>query len=395
MKKKIVWLMVLISSALIANTQELSIRDFGRFVSNHNNINILIDEDFKDNKFSIMIPNNISNFDLLRLFKISVSKRGFNFYKYGSVYYLSKKQEFKNKGYIYKLKYNSSKDCEVLLKTLGIKYSYLNDVNSFVISSTKKDFENISSFLSKVDILKQQVMLKIMIFEFNDDLTRERGVQFGSIYKDITNSTQTAINSIIASINTSNSPMSSNDFYAAIRLLNEDKYINVKQYPYILAKNNEIFKFEAVENIPYLVSSTKTEATNTSEQNTIEYKDVGLKINGKSFIYSNYINLDIDLVIEDLLSTIVDKNGLTMPQTYKRVLKSNTNIKYNQVLLLSGLKRIKHTKDEYSIPGLSSIPYLGEAFKFKTTNDTTLNITIAIEVIKTNNKTELVPSISL
>ena len=170
----------------------------------------------------------------------------------------------------------------------------------------------------------------------------------------------------------------SKGFYSAIRFLNEDKKINLKQFPYILAKNNKKFKFEAVQNIPYLVSSTTTQATNTSNQNTTEYKDVGLKINGKAFLHDDYITLDLSLVVEDLVSSA----GTTTPQTYKRVLESSTNIDYNKVLLLSGLKRIKHTRNDYSIPYLSNIPFLGDIFKYKTNSDEEINITIAIEVLR-------------
>jgi len=132
-----------------------------------------------------------------------------------------------------------------------------------------------------------------------------------------------------------------------------------------------------VTSVPYLVSSTTTQATNTSNQNTTEYKDVGLKINGKAFLHDDYITLDLSLVVEDLVSSA----GTTTPQTYKRVLESSTNIDYNKVLLLSGLKRIKHTRNDYSIPYLSNIPFIGDIFKYKTNSDEEINITVAIEVV--------------
>jgi len=73
-----------------------------------------------------------------------------------------------------------------------------------------------------------------------------------------------------------------------------------------------------------------------------------------------------------------------MPQTYKRVLKSNTNIAFGKVLLLSGLKRNKKTVNEWKIPLFSDIPYLGEIFKYHHNSNEQTEITIAIEVINTH-----------
>jgi general secretion pathway protein D len=381
MKKILIFLYLITIINLQANSLQISLDDFARTVSAQTDKNIFIDEDFKDKKISLIIPDKISNEDLFNLFKKSISKLDYNLKKTGSAYYLSKKISYENKDYIYKLKYNSSSDCISLLSALGIKNQYLKDSNIFIFKTTSNKYEQIKKYLSIVDIYQKQVMLKIMIFEFNESLNKERGIQYASIYKDASSVVQVALNTIVAPLSTNSPLLSSVNFYSAIRLLNEAKDIKIKQFPYILSKNNKSFKFEAVDNIPYLVTTTTTQATNTSQQNSIDYRDVGLKINGKSFIHDDYITLDLDLIIEDIISS--NKNT-SSPETYKRVLKSNTNIKYNTVLLLSGLKRMKHDTSDYSIPFISNIPYLGEIFKYHTSSDREINITIAIEVIKSD-----------
>ncbi len=380
MKTLIIVMIMSFQCLLSANDKiDIELTYFADRLSKQNNINIYIDEDIKQKKVSMLIPDKISNIDLLNLFKKSVSKMDYNFNKVGQTYYLTKKIPYIDRVYMYELKYNSSKDCSKMLTSLGVKHSYLADSNTYIITSNSKRYPKIKEHLEKIDKIQKQVMLKIMIFEFSDTDIKERGVQYASIYKGVDNTIQYALNTIVAPINTNNPTLKSIDFYGAIRLLNEEKMLNVKQYPYVLAKNNKSFKFEAVENIPYLVTTTKTEASNTSEQNSIEYKDVGLKINGVSLIYKDYITLDLNLVIEDLISS---NEETVMPQTYKRVLQSNTNINYNKVLLLSGIKRTKHIKNDWNIPYISNIPYLGELFKYSTKDEQQINITIAIEVIK-------------
>ncbi|WP_455755926.1 type II secretion system protein GspD [Sulfurimonas sp.] len=378
-----IWLIVvLISVSVQANSNiDILFVNFIEKVSQQNNINIYIDEDIKDKTVSLFIPDKISNKNLLKLFKNTIKKMSYNLKKRGNNYYLSKIEEPLSNKYLYKLKYNSYKDCKSILGILKVQHSYLEDTNSILISSTQNSYETTKRFLDKIDIKQKQVILKITIYEYQEENIKERGVKFGTIYKGIDGTIETALNTLVAPLSTKGNILDNTDFYSALRLLNEDNKVTIKQTPYVLAKNNKSFKFEAVDNIPYLVTTTKTDAANTSEQNSIEYKDVGLKIDGKAFVYDDYVTLNMDLIVEDIVS-VIDNT----PQTYKRRLNSITDVPYKKVLLLSGLKRTKHYTNDYSIPYISNIPLLGSIFQYKTDNQSQLNITIAIEVIDTNKE---------
>lgn len=189
----------------------------------------------------------------------------------------------------------------------------------------------------------------------------------------------TIINGIIAPVANSTITFKSDNFNYALSLLESNKLIDIKQSPFILARNNDKFKFYAVDNIPFKTSSTTTQAANLSTNESIDYKDVGLKIDGKALIYDDYVSLDLLLIVEDIISQTTDN----IPQTYKRQLNSLSNVSYGHVLLLSGLKRTKKQTNDYSIPYLSNIPYLGELFKYKNDSEEYLDISIAIEVIDT------------
>jgi general secretion pathway protein D len=361
-----------------ANSDNISINKFALKVSNHNNINIYVDEEIQDKKVSLFVPNKISNSDLFTMFKNTVSKLKYNLKKIGDTYYLSKKVNFSKRSYIYKLRFDTHRDVETLLSSFGIIHSYLQNSNSFIIKCTSNEYLKIKNLISRTDVKSKQVILKVTIFEINEGSLKERGIQYGSIYRGIDGTIQTAINAILSPISTNNPISGTSNFYAALRLLNQDGQTKILQNPFILAKHNKKFKFEAVDNIPYLVTTTKTEATNTSEQNSIEYKDVGLKLNGKVFIHQDYIDLDLDLISEDLISN----ESEDMPTTYKRVLKSNSNLSYDEILLLSGLRREKKEENIYSIPYLCDIPYIGFLFEYKSRSISNTSITVAIEVIK-------------
>jgi len=392
MMKAILLCLILLGQLSAFNNKNVNINltSFAKDVSDRNNINIYIDEDLKDKKISLFVPNKIKAAELLSLFKTTVNKLNLNFKKDKNTYYLSKKLSSKSSIHIYNLKYNTVGDCTKILTILKLNFKYLDDSNSFLISSTDKQFKEALVFLNQVDTKQKQVILKIMIYEFNSNQINEKGVQFASIYEDFKDNLTTALNTLVLPLSTNNLTLSNINYYFALRLLEEKKLLNVKQFPYVIAKHNKSFLFEAVENIPYLEKTTSIDSANTSQQDSIVYKDVGLKITGKSFIFKDYITLDIDLVIEDLLT----ESQSNTPSTYKRHLKSNTDVNYNDVLLLSGIKRNKAQNNNYNIPYLSNIPYLGEMFKYSTKDNQSINITIAIEVLKDIDSNQLIKEIS-
>ncbi|EQB39632.1 hypothetical protein M947_06460 [Sulfurimonas hongkongensis] len=384
--KKILIILTLIFLNLSA--VDLTLKQFSQEVSQYNNLNIYIDEDINAS-ISYTIPDRISPKDILKYFEITLNKQGYNLKKFNNNLYISKKVAYKNRDYIYNLKYNTSKDCKKLLDFYNVKYSYLEDTSTFLISTTENDYSLIKSLLEQTDKKKNQVTLKITIFEYNENELKERGLS--SISKKDSDVIQTGdntqgefikslIDTIIAPVNSSTLIYKSKDFNFALSLLDSDFLIDVKQSPFILARDNDKFNFKAVENIPYKTSSTTVENTTSTQSESIEYKDVGLVVSGVAYIYDDYVSLDLLLIVEDLIKSVDN-----VPSTYKRELKSLSNVNYGDVLLLSGLKRSKKEISDYSIPFISNIPYLGEIFKYKSNSETLLNIAISIEVLKPNN----------
>jgi general secretion pathway protein D len=358
--------------------RNITLSEFASSVSLANNINIFIDEDLSKKNISFYMPTIKNSKTLLQAFEIAVNKKGLNFVKKGNFYYLSMKKNLMLHQYIFKLKNNCNEDFKKYLDSSGYKSVYLSSNNSFIVYCNYKQKKIISSFLETIDKTASQVTLKFYILSYDDSLVKEKGVKFATIYKDVNSLTQVALNTLLFPLSTSSNILSSTSFYSAIRFLDTSHSININQYPYILVKNNNPFKFESVKNIPYLVKNTKTDSNTVQDNNSYEYKDVGLKIHGKASIYSKFVTLDIDLTIEDVINTSSDT--LT-PSTNKRYLNSITNLKKGQVLVLSGIKQRTDDITHIKIPLLSGIPYLGDIFKYDYKTTSTSNIIIAIEVL--------------
>ena len=375
-------LLIIISFNLYANVdyKNYTLSNFVSEVASANKINIFIDEDLTKENISFYIPTLKNPRALLKAFKIAIDKKNLRLRKTGNFYYLSKKTKYRVKKYIFKLTHNCARDFSLYLKTYHYKYVYLRDSNSFIVSLNVIQKKEVKRFLKTIDVGASQVMLKFILLSLDAHKKIEKGLKFSSIYKDASGATVQAMNTIVFPFSTvGKAVINSTDFYSAVRLLNTDNYLNVEQYPYILVKNNNKFKFESVTNTPYLVSNTKTDTNTVQQNNSYEYKDVGLKIHGYTSIHQDFITLNLELTIENLLN-LNDKS--TTPTTSKRVLNSVTNLRYGQVLLLSGIQKKSIDKTNIRVPILCNIPYFGKMFTYKYNTSTNTKLTIAIQVIK-------------
>lgn len=355
------------------NDKQISLLDFVELLSVHNNINIFIDEN-TTKEISFFVPEDVQPKDYFDIFQMSMKKDGFNVLKKGDIYYLEKIPILQTYSYFIDLKYNSFDDVSKYLKFKNIAFEYISSTNRFLISAPNTLITTLAKDIKNIDVPKKQVSLKFSIIEISDNNIQDIGLDLTS--STSSNDVKSVLNAIISPQTTSKLVFQNNHFYSVLKLYNENKKLNVTQNPFILVQDGKEFDFKAVTNIPYKFSETNTQSAINTQQTQMQYKDVGLKINGTPFINKDFVNLDLNLSIEDILS-IVDN----IPTTYKRSLKSNTNLKKGEVLILSGIKQTKVKDFDFSIPYISSIPYLGDIFKYKSKNSEISHISIAVELV--------------
>lgn len=376
--KIVIFLILFLNLSLNALDSKIniSLAQFTSEVSFITNKNILISSDI-NTSISYNFPDLSNTQDVFNAYSTFLSLKGYYLIKRDSIYILNKKS-FELSSYSYKIKNNSYKDISNYLNFKNIKFVYSNDSNSIFFQSDKNDYKNIYDDLSSLDVQSKQVTLKITIFEYSSSDIQERGISsFSSSSYDSNFNLESFLSSIISPVSSSTLTYQSIDFNLALSFLDTEGVINIKQSPYVLARNNDKFVFKAVQNIPFKTSTTTTESANTSQNESIEYKDVGLKIDGTAFIYDDYVSLDLSLIVEDIISQSSDN----IPQTYKRELTTPANVRFGDVLLLTGLKRTKSETKDYSIPYLSNIPYFGSIFQYKSNFESTVNISISVEVL--------------
>ena len=146
--------------------------------------------------------------------------------------------------------------------------------------------------------------------------------------------------------------------------------------PYFTVQSNKEIYFAAVENIPYKVSSAAVNGATQTNTESIEYRDIGLKIKLLPKVIKDLVYIDFDLVVEN----IVDKTSET-PSTTKRSLNNSFQLKKGSVIVLSGINQTEKSETVYGVPLIKDIPIFGEVFQFKTKNEVEKSLTITIEII--------------
>jgi len=387
--KKVI-IVLLVCYSLQADKVDVTLREFANIVAEQNKINILISQNIKDDKILFLLADKTKSYVLLPAFTKMLFLKDLQLTKNQGFYYIDKIKHPEKKEFYHTIKLNNLvyEDVQALLKINKIKSAYIKSTNSVGFKSTMKKFHILKKYINDLDVQYPQVQFKINIFYTNTDKLKDRGFNVSLLKQSVNTSASEDVSSsqnLVYFLNLITMPYSApsniinnakNGFYATVKYLNQNGFTNIKNSPVLTARSHSKVSFSSVKNIPYLVSSVTNEDTSKSTTESLEYKDVGLKIDIFPIIINDVVNFDLNLVIEELTST----SSLT-PSTEKRELNSSYRLRRGEMLVLSGVNRETMLSTDYGIPVLKEIWLLGELFKFKTETKTKETLTISIEVL--------------
>jgi general secretion pathway protein D len=156
------------------------------------------------------------------------------------------------------------------------------------------------------------------------------------------------------------------EFYtlgALAHFLETDGGANVLSTPNLVALDNEEAKIVIGQNVPFVTGSftnTGAGAGSVNPFQTIERKDVGLTLRIKSQIGESGT---IRMTIFQENSSVTDVSATTGPTTDKSSIETTVVVDDGQVMVLGGLLKDEYADNEDRVPGLGSIPILGNLFR--------------------------------
>lgn len=352
--------------------------NFAQLASISNNIAIVTDDSIDGNYYYFIYQHDTNL--TLSMFRKMLESKGLFFYKKDNFYYITDKKLPDYDLRRIDLSNYVVEDVRRIMANFELNATYSTTSNSVFFRADDVAYDQIKQAVASIDKPLEQVEFKLTITETNLKDIKDRGAKLQSLLKPLNHGDLAYYINLITSPYTTNSNVVRNDsegFFGVLNFLDTNGLTKIISSPFLTAKNHTEVNFSAVQNIPYLVQNSQTSATQTTTQNSYEYKDVGLKITLKPVILKDHVDFDLHLVLEDLLS---NSNTLT-PTTSKKELKSSYSLKRGDVLVLSGINKTTTQKQRNGIPILKDIYILKYLFSVEQDQDINSVVTLTIQVI--------------
>jgi general secretion pathway protein D len=276
--------------------------------------------------------------------------------------------------------------------------------NSLIISAPEPLYRTLREVIDQLDQRRAQVLVESLIVE----VTETQAAQFGIQWMGATNGIGTSSNpSVIGGTNLNGTGINPNGATTIdvlpqglnIGLLNGTTNIpgigqilnlnvlanalvqhggaNVLSTPNLLTLDNEAASIMVGQTVPFVTGQYVTSGggTSTNPFQTIEREDIGLKLNVRPQISEGgSIKLDIYQEVSSIDNAA--SNPTTGIVTNKRAIDTSVLIDDNQIIVLGGLLEDSVSSNSNGVPGLSSIPILGNLFKYSSRNRTKTNLMV-------------------
>jgi general secretion pathway protein D len=289
--------------------------------------------------------------------------------------------------------------------------------NSLIISAPEPVYRQLRTVIDQLDGRRAQVLVESLIAEVDANKASQFGVQWQSVMGNqggnvgiigtnfgtggsnlLALSTQGANGTVApnpgAGLNIGTGQRLSNGKYilgSLANFLQQNGGSNILSTPTLLTLDNEEAKIVVGQNVPFVTgqysSATISGAVNPFQ--TIERKDVGLTLRVKPQISeTGTVKMTI---YQEVSSVVANSIGSTTGLiTNKRSIESNVLVEDGQVVVLGGLLSDEFTGENDQVPGLGSVPILGNLFRSenRTRNKTNLMVFLRPVVLRDSLATE-------
>lgn len=255
------------------------------------------------------------------------------------------------------------------------------------VNATSKQHAEVQSFIDKVvNSAQRQVLIEATVAEITLSKTFRAGIDWSRISAgDGTSASQNLLGFTVNPANIGSTPglvvgyrnaRDGYDIMGSLRLLEEFGDVSVLSSPKLMVLNNQTSILKVVDNRVYFtVDVTETTNENTTRvtfETEIHTVPVGLVMSLIPYVSeTDEVILNIRPTISRILQFIPDPNPTLaavnteslIPEIQVREMESMLRLTNGQVGIIGGLMQNSVDKQTDSVPGISKVPVLGEAFK--------------------------------
>lgn len=386
--KKILLILV---AFLSLNANQINFTELTKLASEDIKTNIYLDKDIPNYEIDLSLPRTPAKGEIFSLYNMVLADNNLTLqYNLSGKFYFIKQKEkqysidaplpvhpdVQKNYYTYKIENITNDDVVNAMKIFGVKYQYLKQSDIIAYSATKEQHLQIHDILYESDNAVRQSSIKLTLFSVNKNNLQK----YGSTVRAISYSFDSQIDNILGALKHGQSTeFKLNDqslFSFSIGAMSGYSVIDIFQEPTIKLTNGIETSVSSVVNIPFLETTTQTDAMTNQTTEQYSYKDVGLQIKITPKINGDWIYLDMNLISDEIIS-----NDDYRPITQKITYKSSVQVSKGEPVLLTGIKKSSKQFLKDGVPLLQDLPVLGHLFKNRSDTTEEQNINILIEVL--------------
>ncbi len=249
-----------------------------------------------------------------------------------------------------------------------------------VVHTTVEKFAVIEAYFKAIDKPLPQVLIEASIVAVDDGLEKQLGIKWngfegttGYIAPQGTNPTSKSLKDFIKYGGT----WDVSSVQALLKAVETDNKSQILSRPRVITVTGKTSSIHVGDEIPYSSGTSVTDGGTTTS--SVSFKEVGIKLDVTPVVNlnDNTIQLNVIPEVSQWVRDVVMGNNI-VPQVSTRRAESTIKIKNGDTMVIGGLIEAKSVNDVYEVPLLSKIPFLGRAFRSKTTNNTKTNLIILL-----------------
>ena len=253
--------------------------------------------------------------------------------------------------------------------------------NNLIINASGKDYRGLLPLIERMDVPPKQVMLEIMIVEVTLTDKFKQGVEF---FLNENNFTLGNLGILGTQAGALGYILTGSDKWNVNASLSQsDDLINIISRPSLVVRDGVTATLDVGTEIPIASTTSEQGVVNTS----VQYRKTGLSLSVTPTVNSRgVVIMEIDQQITNTLD-----GGVTVgdtPSISTRNLTTEVVANSGQTVILGGIISENKTNSQSNMPGLSSIPLLGNLFSVKSDEKikTELVIMVTPRIIESNQQ---------
>ena len=246
------------------------------------------------------------------------------------------------------------------------------DTNSLLIVATPSDYGVIEDALRKLDVVRRQVLVEVLLAEvtLTDDLAfgmdwylRTHNGTTGSLNQGALSRTSTALADVPGFSGLQLINLTGNQVRAVLNTLGSDGKTKILASPQIMVLDNEKAEIKVGDRISVQTQTQTGVSTGTGVLNSFQYLETGILLAVTPRINSGgMVTLDVNQEVSQPKANTGGTAANPNPDVSTRNAKTSVQVASGESVVLGGLIREVNLFETSGVPLLSKIPVLGVLF---------------------------------